>query len=140
MESVSHSYELKIREGHLDSFGHVNNAVYLSLFEEARWEMITRGGYGMARCQETGLGPVILEARVKFKRELHNRQTITIRTQVTEFRRLVGTIEQQMVGKEGTVHAEAQFRFGIFDLAARRLVPPPPEWEKAFGASGLSKV
>ena len=31
------SYKVKIRESHLDTLGHVNNAVYLVLFEEARW-------------------------------------------------------------------------------------------------------
>ena len=50
------SYELLIREQHLDSYGHVNNATYVSLFEEARWELITRKGYGYQHVHKIGLG------------------------------------------------------------------------------------
>ena len=39
-----HEYEVVIREHHLDVFGHVNHAVYLELFEEARWELVTANG------------------------------------------------------------------------------------------------
>ena len=35
-------YELVIKECHLDSFGHVNNAIYVQLYEEARWDFITK--------------------------------------------------------------------------------------------------
>ena len=31
-----HTYKLRIIETHLDMFGHVNNATYLQIFEEAR--------------------------------------------------------------------------------------------------------
>ncbi len=46
---MQHLYPVTIRETHIDSLGHVNNAVYLTLFEEARWEWITAGGYNPSR-------------------------------------------------------------------------------------------
>ena len=45
MAKVS-EYKILIREHHVDSYGHVNNATYLSLYEEARWEVITPEGFG----------------------------------------------------------------------------------------------
>ena len=36
-----YEYEKTILEQHLDTFGHVNNAAYLVLYEEARWDFIT---------------------------------------------------------------------------------------------------
>ncbi len=53
-------YEVIIKEQHLDTFGHVNNAVYMQLFEEARWEFITENGYGLKEIQLLKKGPVIL--------------------------------------------------------------------------------
>ena len=56
METSPHAtfvYETLIRESHLDTFGHVNNATYLQLYEEARWELITRNGYGLAKVRES---------------------------------------------------------------------------------------
>ena len=38
-----------ISEAHLDSFGHLNNARYLELFEQARWDLITEGGFVSTR-------------------------------------------------------------------------------------------
>ena len=32
-------FEFNVRGYELDSFGHVNNAVYLNYLEQARWEM-----------------------------------------------------------------------------------------------------
>ena len=34
--------ELSVRGYELDSYGHVNNAVYLQYFEQARWEIIKK--------------------------------------------------------------------------------------------------
>ena len=36
MNNTIYEYDKTILEQHLDTFGHVNNAVYLSLYEEAR--------------------------------------------------------------------------------------------------------
>lgn len=69
-------YPLIIRENHLDSFGHVNNAAYLQIMEEARWEIITAEGFGLKEIQKHGVGPVMLEVNLKFRKELLLRQKI----------------------------------------------------------------
>ena len=35
-----YQYEIQVRGYELDSFGHVNNAVYLNYLEEARWNIL----------------------------------------------------------------------------------------------------
>jgi YbgC/YbaW family acyl-CoA thioester hydrolase len=71
-------YELVIKECHLDSFGHVNNAIYVQLYEEARWDFITKNGFGLDVIQRDQVGPVILDLQVRFKREIKNREVIKI--------------------------------------------------------------
>src|SRR4051794_26698933 len=121
-------YEILIRESHLDSFGHVNNAVYLELFEEARWELVTANGYGLERVRETGLGPVILSVQVLFRRELKLRQKIRIRTQVLSHRDDVsGTqLVQEMLDHENKLYCRAEFKMAFFNLRTRKLVPSTP--------------
>ena len=126
-------YEMTIREHHLDSFGHVNNAVYLQLFESARWELITLNGYGLEQAKALQRGPVILEATVKFKRELRLRETIRISVVCTSYPKKIGFLEQKIFNAENIVCCEAQFIFGLFDLAARKLIAPTPEWRRAIG-------
>jgi thioesterase III len=128
-----HEYPVLIQEQHLDTFGHVNNAVYLQLFEQARWDLITKNGYGLADVHRLKIGPTILEVHVRFSRELRNRQTITIKTWLDSHQGKVGKLVQQMSDEAGKVCCEAVFTMGLFDLTARKLIAPTPEWIKALG-------
>ena len=108
-------YQKEILEHHLDTFGHVNNAVYLELYEEARWDFITKNGYGLDRIIKEKVGPVVLEAHVTFKREIGNREQITITSQFQDMKNsLVMLIKQQMLKTDGTVASEAEFQTGRY--------------------------
>lgn len=128
-----HVYELLIRESHLDTFGHVNNAVYLEIFEQARWDLITANGYGLDQIIASNLGPVILEVNVKFRREVHLRETVRIETRIVEYKKKIGKLEQKMVNSRGEVASEALFTWGLFDTVQRKLVEPTPAWLRAVG-------
>ncbi len=133
MATAPFSYPLVIREQHLDSFGHVNNAAYLVLFEEARWEFITQNGYGLAQVQEWQKGPVILELNLRFKKEVKLRDQVTIVTHPAHLERKMTKLKQEMLLEGGTVAAELDLIFGLFDLQARKLIDATPEWKRALG-------
>lgn len=129
-------YKFKVLEAHLDTFGHVNNATYLQLFEEARWDFITERGWGLKEVQEYSIGPVILELNLKFKRELKNREVVTVRSQNGDMKnKLVMTLNQQMIKENGDVAAILDLSIGLMDLKARKLIEPTPEWLRAIGHS-----
>jgi len=128
-----HEYPVLIREHHLDTFGHVNNARYLDLFEEARWDLVTRNGYGLEEVMRRRVGPTILEVTLKFQRELRNRQAIVIRSWTDSYVGKVARFTQQMVDEQGRVCCEATFACGLFDLNARKLIPPTADWLRAVG-------
>lgn len=126
-------YPLTIKEYHVDSLGHMNNATYMALFEEARWEAITQNGYGFREVQKFQQGPVILEVTLKFLKELRLREKIIIKTDLVSYSGKVGQLKQQMLKEDGAVAAEAVFTFGLFDLKQRKLIEPTEEWRKAMG-------
>jgi acyl-CoA thioester hydrolase len=126
-------YPVTIRERHLDTFGHVNNATYLELFEEARWDIITPRGFGLKEIQERKIGPVILEVKVKFLKELSNRDQIVIRSWNSSQAGKITTMTQVMINERGEEACRAEFVFGLFDLVARKLISPTPEWKRALG-------
>ena len=128
----SHVYRTQIRERHLDSFGHVNNAQYLVLFEEARWEMITSRGYGMKQVLDSGVGTVILSCSIKFKRELSVRDWIQIETELVSVEKKIGLIRQHLFREDGKLAALAEFQMGCFDLKERRLIQPTERWLSAI--------
>jgi acyl-CoA thioester hydrolase len=133
MIGSAHEYRLLVLEKHLDTFGHVNNAAYLEILEEARWDLITGNGYGLDEVRRRGIGPVVLEAHLRFARELHNRQAVTIRTWLESYSGKVGRLAQQIKDDDGEVCCDALFTIGLFDLAARRLIRPTAEWARALG-------
>jgi acyl-CoA thioester hydrolase len=130
---TTHEYDLLIQEQHLDTFGHVNNATYLQLLEQARWDLVTRNGYGLDEVHRLKIGPTILEIRLRFKRELRNRQRVTVRSWVESYTGKVGKLVQHIVDEAGDLCCEAVFTVGLFDLTARKLIPPTPEWLAALG-------
>ncbi|WP_372653127.1 acyl-CoA thioesterase [Halobacteriovorax sp.] len=131
---ISFEYPVTILEKHLDTFGHVNNAIYLALYEEARWDFITKGGFGLREIQEKKVGPVVLELNIKFTAELKNREDITIHSKVLGMKNpLVMEMEQSMVKSDGTIASKMIIAFGLFDLSKRKLIPPTDEWMKAIG-------
>jgi acyl-CoA thioester hydrolase len=129
-------YRFQVLEKHLDSFGHVNNAVYLELFEEARWDFITSRGYGLEEIKRTQIGPVILEIELKFKRELLNREWIIVKSYTTEENhKLIGSLSQEMIKEsDGKVAATLDLKVGLMDLKERKLIKADDKWLHAIGA------
>jgi acyl-CoA thioester hydrolase len=127
------SYEVLIRENHLDTFGHMNNAAYLVLFEEARWEYITGHGYGLKKVQELQQGPVVLELTMNFRKEITLREKIKITTELVDYKGKIGHFRQEMIKEDGTIATQLTMTMGLFDLRTRRLIEPNPEWKKVIG-------
>jgi len=124
---------MQIKEHHLDTFGHVNNATYLQILEEARWELLATQGFNLEYIQQHKIGPIILEINIKFLRELGLREEISIETQVLTYEKKVGTLKQNIYNAEKKLCSEAQLTFGLFDMQTRRLILPSLSWLKIFG-------
>lgn len=62
-------FDFYVRGYELDSFNHVNNAVYFNYLEEARWQMIRECSW-YSYMQERELFPIVIESKIKYIREL----------------------------------------------------------------------
>jgi|SRR5690625_3086910 len=132
MENTIATYDLLIREHHLDFYGHVNNATYLQIYEEARWEFISANGYDLEKIKSTGKGPIVLELKLRFLKELLLREKITIHTQTVEYTSRVGTIKQWITNSKGELCSDLELKIGLFDTRTRKLVQPTEAWMKAL--------
>lgn len=135
MTNQVHRYPLTILEVHLDTFGHVNNATYLQILEQARWDFIHDNGYGLDEIRRTGQGPTIVEINIRFKRELLHRSEVIIESFVESYASKVGTMVQRIVNNDGDLFCEARLSIGLFDTKARRLIAPTPAWLRAVGVA-----
>ena len=126
-------YKLLVRESHLDTFGHMNNATYLQILEEARWDLITSRGYGLRTIQKVGAGPVVLEFNLKFLKELKLRQEITIESQLISYEGKIAKLRQDIFNDKNELCFQGVMTFALFDTKERKLVAPTPEWLYAVG-------
>ena len=93
---------LSVRSSELDSFGHVNHAVYLSYFEQARFEALDAGGFDLEALRAQGWGIHVVRVEVDYRRELLMGQRIRIRTWLERWRKTSMIIAQQADRGEGT--------------------------------------
>ena len=78
-----YEYQLTVRGYELDSFGHVNNAVYLNYFEQARWEIFRRLEM-MDYFGQNNLMLLVTEMQVLYSREAKLFDELVIRTKVAK--------------------------------------------------------
>lgn len=121
-----------IQTHHCDHYGHMNNASYMQLYEEARWAMLKAKNWDQGRIEIEGYGPIVLEAQIWYRRELKVKEEIRIRVETLDSTRKVFEIHQNMTTNEGMVASEARFKLGLMDLRQRRLIQPPRAWVEAF--------
>lgn len=133
MNCKIHRYTLTILEHHLDTFGHVNNATYLQILEEARWDFITSRGFGLKEVMEMQKGPIVLEINMKFLKEIKLRQNIIVESQTISTSRMSAELRQTILSQDHVKMFEAKIIFGFFDLKLRKLISPTEQWLKAIG-------
>lgn len=126
-------YEFTVDQDLLDDYGHVNNARYLDLYEDARWDILNNSGYGQEMVKTSRKGPVILEVNVRFKSELMPGQKIRIETSSRRKNDKIFYFDQVMINEDGKEASTAVFTCALFDLDKRKMIKPDEGWLKAFG-------
>jgi acyl-CoA thioester hydrolase len=76
-----YDYQLTVRGYELDSYHHVNHAVYLNYMEQARWEIMRDAGL-LDELQKTGKKLVVIKLNVRYIREIQLFDKVVVTTQV----------------------------------------------------------
>ncbi len=77
---MKHEYYLEVRGYELDSFNHVNNAVYLNYLEVARWKFLQEIKWLDYMLRES-LQAIVIETTIKYIGELRVFDSAVIRSQ-----------------------------------------------------------
>lgn len=112
-----------IRTFHVDGFGHVNNARYLELLEEARWQFGEH--YGLIdMLNEENLGFIIMEMNLRFRLPIVEGDTIQVSTRLVALGTAIGEVEQLIKKKgETKIAAKSTFHFVLIDRSSGTSVP-----------------
>lgn len=66
---MKHEYFFEVRGNELDSFNHVNNAVYVNYLEAARWKFFQDTTW-LDYMKSNNLFPVVIETNIRYVNEL----------------------------------------------------------------------
>ncbi len=77
------SLRLPLQWGEMDSYRHVNNAVYFRWFESARMAYFARIGWDEVE-RATGIGPILHSTQARFRAPLEWPDEIVVTTRVRE--------------------------------------------------------
>jgi acyl-CoA thioester hydrolase len=80
-KSKKYNYKIQARGYELDSYGHVNNAVYVNYAEQARWQIFNELGL-LDQFIASGMKIVVIENHIKYIRQIKLFDEFEIETQM----------------------------------------------------------
>ncbi len=118
---------LKVRSYECDSYGHVNNAVYLNYLEYGRMEALEAMGITLERLKrEAGALVVIRRIHIEYFHPATMGDVLVIRTHVKEGRRSSGIFRQEIYREsDGKTIAAADVTWVFVNLQGRPIAIPP---------------
>ncbi len=118
-----------VRGYELDVNGHLNWAHYLHYAEHARWECLRAAGLTYEVLGAAGLGPVNLEANVRFLHELRDGDEVVVSAEfdwpADQTEKTFRVRQQFTRTRDGEPAAELTTVSGVIDAKQRRLVTGP---------------
>ncbi|GLY01419.1 MULTISPECIES: thioesterase family protein [Actinoplanes] len=130
-------YDVPVRWSDMDAYGHVNNARFLTLYEEARVAMV------FTAAKESGLvtfsdGIVIARHEIDYLRPVDFGDPVRIESWVSELRAAAFTVSYELYD-DGVLASRAKTVCVPYDLAKghpRRLTPEERDFLRPYTAGG----
>lgn len=124
-----------VRSYELDSFGHLNHAVFLNFFEQARFDALEACGWPIQRVLDQGWAVYVVRIEVDYLAEVMWGDELCIRTWVEEVRKTSMTLVQSLARQDGSVAARARV-VGVWVGPNRKPMRMPDELRQ--GLAGLT--
>jgi YbgC/YbaW family acyl-CoA thioester hydrolase len=122
----------RVRSYEMDSFGHVNNAVYLNYLEYARGEYLLQRGLSFADFERWNALPFVVAAEIQFKAPARVHDFLEIEGSISYWKRTSFSIQYQVRNTTtGKVTAVAEMSFAFVDRDGK-LVHIPEEFKEAM--------
>jgi len=119
--------EYTVRWSDLDANRHMANTAYLEFATQARFAYFDAGGFTPADFARHHIGPAILEEHIRYRRECHMMERLTVTVEALEVSpdgsrfRLVNRILKPDGQEAAVITVDAAW----FDLQTRKICTPP---------------
>jgi acyl-CoA thioester hydrolase len=127
-----HESRLTVRSYECDSYGHVNNAVYLNYLELARHHYIRDIGIALTDLRGAGYALLVARVEIDYRRPALTDDELAVRTSPVRKGRVGGVLSQRILRGDELV-AEAEVTWVCVDSRGH-----PARLPVAFDREGLS--
>ncbi len=122
-----HECALTVRTYECDSYGHVNNAVYLHYLEFARTEYLKSIGFDYPAVVGAGYGLYVARIEIDYKRPAFAGDALRIRSRAVKKGAVSGVMAQEILRGDDVV-AEARVTWAFVDSSGMPC-RVPKEWD-----------
>lgn len=116
---MKHSTILTVRGYELDSYNHVNNAVYLQYLEVGRMEFLKAIGFDYQALFEQGYYLYVTHVDIYYKNSARLFDELSIEVEPIKLGKLSGTFSQRIVNQNGILCAEAEVSWGCVNTEGK---------------------
>jgi acyl-CoA thioester hydrolase len=132
---------LRVRYSETDRMGIVYHGNYIVWFEIGRTEYCRAAGMPYRRMEDAGVLILVTSVACTFRRSARYDDPMTVRTRMTELTARGCAFRYEILGTDGTLHAEGETRH-VFADAAGRPRRAPEEFLRPLadfrGSSGIA--
>ena len=131
MTDYNFFHPTEVRYGDLDPQGHVNNAKYLTYFEQARVYHFMKIGLFSKDQSFMEIGVIVADIHIRYKAPTHYGDNIKTGARVTKIGNKSMTVEQCVMNADtGHVMASGEVILVTFDYKTQKTISVPDDWKK----------
>jgi len=121
---MEYECNLTVRSYECDSYGHVNNAVYLHYLELARHTYLRDVGISLDELRAAGYALVVARVAIDYRLPCRTDDVLSVRTRAIRKTRIGGVLQQRIMRGEQLV-ADAEVTWVSIDARGRPARLPP---------------
>ena len=126
MAPLIHASKVAVRYGETDQMGIAHHSVHWMWFEIGRTDFLKALGFPYAELEAQGVLMAVLDVTCRYRASVVYDEELTVRTRLTDVRRLKVTFEYDLVKPDGRIAAHATTVLGCITREGRPSPLPEP--------------
>ncbi len=131
MQETRFFHRMEVRYGDLDPQGHLNNAKYLTYFEQARILYFESLGLFSKGQSFMDIGMIIADIHIKYLAPVYLGASIKVGVRTANVGNKSMSLQQTLVDDaDGRVYADGTVVLVAYDYHSHQTIPVPDEWRR----------
>ena len=126
-------HPMEVRYGDIDAQGHMNNAKFLTFFEQARVLYFEALGLFSKGQSFMDIGVIVADIHIKYRAPVYLGAQVKVGARAARIGGKSITLEQSVVDAgSGQVYADGTVVLVTFDYHSHKTIAVPDEWRRKF--------